>query len=300
MQTPKKATKANPDARGSDRVEVEDITDKYTPRKIQISQIQKQMQTGKDTKEISESLNTPSKKIQEKITVFIDEKFESMKENPNSMYIFKDISKIDFGRGTVYPAVNRKVHKWASKCKSNQQGNIARKFRCNGLEDQSCKAVRWQYYCEGVCRKKELDDSKCCKYGTERKLVVFFEGVHQCKNQLHEDSSMEDLERRIIENFPAYEIRTGYDELPDDLNNDVIFLLPLKPENEKPLIEQVRCGRRFEKLENRASTKEEKKVFGPYVPFTKGIATCKGFYKCSNTVCPYFVRFNLINQVIRP
>ena len=131
MQTPKKTTKANPDARGSDRLEVEDITDPYTPRKIQISQIQKQMQTGKDTKEISESLNIPSKEIQEKITVFIDEKFESMKENPNSMYIFKDISKIDFGKGRKYPGVNRKVHKWASKPKWNQQGNIPRKFHCN-------------------------------------------------------------------------------------------------------------------------------------------------------------------------
>ena len=246
-------------------------------------------------------LNAPSvqnKNIIRNIRVFIDKKFEDMEENPNTMYIFEDILKIDFGKGRKYPAVNRKVHKWASKCITNQRNNLPRKFLCNGLENHSCKAIRWQYFCEGICRKKNLDDNKCCKYGKEKKLVVFFEGIHQCKNQLHKVTSIEDIERRIEENFPTYNLKTGYDELPDDLNNDVIFLLPLKPEDDTPLTDQVRCGRKFEKFGKKLPTKEEYKVFGPYVSFTKKTATCKGFYKCSNNVCPYFTRFNAVNQVI--
>ena len=246
FQTPKKTTKANPEHGETDMAKesykVKDTTDTESMKSLinmRISQIQNQMQPVQDNNARSKR----SQQIIKNIKVFMDEKFENMQENPNTMYIFQDMSKIDFGKGVKYPAVNRKVHKWASKPKSNQKQNVARKFLCDGLENKSCKAIRWQYYCEGTCRKPNLDDNKCCRNGTGKKLVVFYEGIHQCKNRLHKITSIEDVEWRLADNFPNHTIKTAYTELPEDLNENVIFILPLKPEEEIALSEQVKCGR---------------------------------------------------------
>ena len=276
------------------------------------SDFRSQFETPKknnDVKEITESskTRTPSgeenkKEIIKNIKVITDVKFENMKENNNTMYIFTNFSRddIEFRGGIKYPAVNRKIHQWSSKPRTNQRGNLARKFPCQGLENKSCKAIRWHYYCEGKCKKKVLSNSICCDHGKEKKLVVFFEGNHECKAPLHQVSSIDDVVSRIkksVEN--RFIIHTGFDELPEDVNENSIYILQLKSEKETPISEQIKCGRSYGKFQSGGPSTEERRFFGPYVGFTKSTAVCRGFYKCSNSKCQYFERFNVVNQVIR-
>ena len=199
----------------------------------------------------------------------------------------------------MIPILFLHLHKWAQKPISNQRVPYPRKFECNGLENKSCKAVRWQYFCEGNCSKIELDDKICCKYGKNKKMVIFFEGAHTCKNTLYKVSSMEDVETRVIENYyKNYTVSTGSKELPADLNKNHVYVLPLQPEDEKTEKEQVKCGREFGEFKSLKPSEEESRIFGPYVTFQKKRAHCKGFFKCKNHKCPYFERFNAVNQVI--
>lgn len=263
-------------------------------------QINKERQTPKnDSKGQPKGLHTAIDKESNKLKVFVDEKFTEMREEPNSMYIFNDLKAIKFGRGSKYPAVNRLVHKWATHAHT-QKKNYPVKFKCNGLEKEACKATRKQYYCENnKCRKPQYE-YKCCKSGTaKKKLVVVFEGTHQCST--NKKITEEEIEKNLEDYYKDYNLIPVGDELPSDLNGNKIYRLPLKPENEKSLADQVKCGRRFGKFKTiKKLSREEKNMFGPHSEenlVTKKKADCRGYYKCRNMQCPYFERFNAINQV---
>ena len=262
-------------------------------------QINKECQTPqKDSKGQPKGLHTAIDKESNKWKIFIDENFTEMREEPNSMYIFNDLKRIKFGRGSKYPAVNRLVHQWATHAHT-QKKNYPVKFKCDGLEEEACKATRKQYYCENKCRKPQYE-YKCCKSGTaKKKLVVVFEGTHQCHT--NKKITQEEIEKNLEDYYKDYNLIPVGDELPSDLNGNKIYRLPLKPENEKSLADQVKCGRIFGKFKTiKKLSREEKNMFGPHSEenlVTKKKADCRGYYKCRNMQCPYFERFNAINQV---
>ena len=253
-------------------------------------------------KQSNKASNTPIAKHPNKFKVYLDENFSDIKDEPNSMYIFTDLQKIDFGRGSKYPAVNRNVYKWAGRANTRQKDNLPIIFKCKGLENGACKATRTQYYCEKNCRKPHLGN-KCCETGTDiLKLVVVFEGTHECENQLYQVISKEEIEKNLVDCFKEFSLHSGFHQLPSDVNGNVLYVLPLKPEKEESIGNQVKCGRIYGKLKkNNKVSVEERQIFGPCTQkddIEKKKGHCKGFYQCRNMNCPYYERFNAINQVI--
>ena len=237
--------------------------------------------------------------------VVTGENFNDMKEEENCMYIFTEFSRedIEYGVGTKYPAVNRKIHRWATRPTSRPPDDLPVHYKCAGLENEGCKALRSQYYCNKKCHKSKWlnfkRDPQCCTTGNaERKLVVVFRGTHTCKAEMNKITSLDDVAENIAKHLlkdTSFKLCQGRNELPENLGDKEIYLLPLDPE--KKIHEQIKCGRRFGKFKGKRESKNEKKIFGE-ATFTKKAATCRGFYKCRNTKCSFFERFNAINQVI--